>query len=147
MKTAVWIVGVIALLGLSWLGLILMSSDVVESDYASLQEAHADQLFERGWLPDILPPSAHDIRTSNNLDLNTSVGGFYFASADYDQFASHLAPYVSMEAPFDRFEQKVQRKRARGFAPGVFVDENSVWVFMCKAREGYCEYDMWLKNG
>src|SRR6186713_347897 len=120
MKTTLWIVGLVAMLGLSWLGLSLMNTDVVESNYVSVQEARADQLFGRGWLPDILPPSAHDIRTSNNLDLNTSVGRFYFASADYDQFSSHLAPYVPMETPFEGFDRDVQKKLARGFRSGVF---------------------------
>ena len=147
MKTALWIIGLLSALGLSWLGLSLLDTDVVESSYASVKEARSDQLFGRGWLPDILPASAHDIRTSNNLDLNTSAGEFYFASADYSQFWNRLAPYAAMETPFEGFDERVQKKLARGFTSGVFVDGDTVWVFTCRSQEGYCEYDMWLKRG
>ncbi|WP_156087902.1 hypothetical protein [Lysobacter sp. Root667] len=54
--------------------------DTVTSTYGTLPEAHADRLFVRGWLLDILPPSSH--RTSNNLARNTSTGEFSFAQAE-----------------------------------------------------------------
>jgi hypothetical protein len=147
MKTVVWGVALVALLVLSWLGLTLVGTDIVESNYVSVQEARADHLFERGWLPDILPTSAHDIRTSNNLDLNTSTGRFYFASSDLGEFLGRLAPYMPMGTPFEGYEQEIQKKEARGFISKIFVGEDAVWVFTCKLREGYCEYDMWLKRG
>jgi hypothetical protein len=44
-------------------------SDWVSDSYATLEEAEADGLFARGWLPDLLPASATNIRTEINLDL------------------------------------------------------------------------------
>ena len=41
--------------------LLLCSCDVVTSKYATLADARNDRLFERGWLPDILPPSTREI--------------------------------------------------------------------------------------
>ncbi len=67
---------------LSLIFLAACTSDVVESNYATLAEARADQLFGRGWLPDVLPASAFNIRTSNNLDLNQSEGEFSFRPDD-----------------------------------------------------------------
>src|SRR3954452_23340862 len=115
MKAALWMVGLLSMFGLFWLGRSAVDSDVVESSYASVQEARADQLFGRGWLPDILPTSTHSIRTFNNFDLNTSTGQFHFASADYGVFSSHLAPYVSIKTPFKGLDQTIQEKFARGF--------------------------------
>ena len=98
--------------------LALLPSDVVTSRYATLTEARADHLFERGWLPDILPSSATDIRTSNNLDLNVSEGEFSFAQADGAQWFGHLRPYQPLDEPF-----------------AASADEVS-----------YCKYYMWLRR-
>jgi hypothetical protein len=35
-------------------------------------------LFERGWLPDIVPDSSREITINNDLDLNLSKGEFFF---------------------------------------------------------------------
>jgi hypothetical protein len=110
-----------------------------------LNDARADHLFERGWLPDILPPTAGGIRTSHNLDLNTSSGEFSFDPLEYAAFAARLRPYRSMDAPFANFEAEVEEMRADGFYPAVFEDEASTWVFFCKP-EGRCDYTMWLRR-
>jgi hypothetical protein len=122
------------------------SLDVVTSRYESLHDARADQLFGRGWLPDILPPSAGNIRTSNNLDLNTSEGEFSFAISEYAAFAARLQPYGAIDAPFVNFEGKVEQMRADGFHPAVFEDESSTWIFFCNPEGGHCVYTMWLRR-
>ena len=148
MKAIVWVLAAVSVGALLYLGLLLFSSgDVVTSRYATLNEARADQLFERGWLPDILPPESHSIRTSNNLDLNTSDGEFSFASSDYGAFAAQLRPYAPMRTPFSNFETEVAEKRADGFHAGVFADEESIWVFFCKPEDGRCDDTMWLQRG
>ena len=127
--------------------LFLSSGDVVTSRYETIAAARADRLFERGWLPDILPPSSHNIRTSNDLDLNTSEGAFAFKSSEYAAFAAGLRPYSSMDTPFVGFETKVAEMQADGFNAAVFEEERSIWVFFCNAEESRCEYIMWLEEG
>ncbi len=56
--------------------LALSSCEKVTKRYATLDDARRDRLFERGWLPDILPPSARDIRVTSDLDVNSSEGEF-----------------------------------------------------------------------
>jgi hypothetical protein len=128
MKVALWIGGVVlALAAAAFLGLLLLArADLVSRHYSTLKDARADQLFERGWLPDILPASAHDIRTTNDVDTNTSEGEFWFASADYQAFASRL-------------------KYERGSQQGTFSEDGSTWLFACEEQRGYCEYTMWLE--
>ncbi len=56
-------------------------SDEYESRYASKAEAVRDGAIARGWIPDILPADALDIREVHNIDTNrtwccfTSPGG------------------------------------------------------------------------
>ena len=146
MKVALWIAGgLVAALAAAYVGMrLLLSADVDTSTYATLSEARADQLFERGWLPDILPASARDIRTTNDLDLNTSAGGFHLEPSDYYQFTARLRPYSSMASPFADLDGYVRRMREDGSQAGVFSDPESTWLFVCEEGGGYCEYTMWV---
>jgi len=65
-------------------------SDVVTSHYATYQDAVDDNLFVRGWLPEILPETASNMKISNNLDLNTSRGYFDLPTSEIVKFASEL---------------------------------------------------------
>ncbi|ELP8107219.1 hypothetical protein QTU68_004524 [Vibrio vulnificus] len=85
-------------------------SDIVQSHYDNYQQAQADQLFERGWLPDVLPVSTTQIEVTNDLDNNTSQGSFLIAEKEMGQFLSQLQPLET--ANQYRFES-----------------DNSVWIF------------------
>ncbi|MGL1113442.1 hypothetical protein [Vibrio vulnificus] len=88
-------------------------SDIVQSHYDNYQQAQADQLFERGWLPDVLPVSTTQIEVANDLDNNTSQGSFVIAEKEMGQFLSQLQPLET--ANQYRFES-----------------DNSVWIFTLK---------------
>ena len=109
------VVAAVALLSLS-------SCDVVTSSYATLDDARKDRLFERGWLPDVLPASARDIRVSNDLDVNHSKGGFSFDPADFSAFAARL--------------------RATGDGTFEYSAGTNTWVFSCDSGRGHCRYSM-----
>ena len=64
--------------------------DTVTSNYATYADAEKDNLFDRGWLPDILPVSTANIRTKNSLDDNASRGSFEIPKPDIDVFKSKL---------------------------------------------------------
>ncbi|EGQ7940476.1 hypothetical protein V4T70_004575 [Vibrio vulnificus] len=85
-------------------------SDIVQSHYDNYQQAQVDQLFERGWLPDVLPVSTTQIEVTNDLDNNTSQGSFLIAEKEMGQFLSQLQPLET--ANQYRFES-----------------DNSVWIF------------------
>lgn len=122
---------------------LFLPTDVVESRYSSLADARTENLFERGWLPDILPTSAHDIRTKNNLDLNLSEGEFSFEPADAAAFVSRVQPYRAKPDQLETIESLVAKMCRKDFEPYSFIDEDVSWVFFCKAEAGYCEYTMW----
>ncbi len=139
----VLLITVIGLIGL----LHLLPGDIVTSRYATIAEARADNLFDRGWLPDILPPSASSIRTSNDLDLNTSEGEFSFVPSEYSLLAANVHPYRTIYTPFANFEKDVTRMQNKGFQLSTYAEEKNTWVFFCKPDKGYCEYTMWHRRG
>jgi len=106
--------------------LLLFGCNVVTSRYATLDNARQDRLFERGWLPDILPPSTRDIRVSNNVDVNTSEGEFSFNPAEFPAFAAQL--------------QIVGNETFR------FLSGQHSWKFSCDTRRGFCRYSLLLMS-
>ncbi|HAS6018137.1 TPA: hypothetical protein I7136_03170 [Vibrio vulnificus] len=95
-------------------------SDIVQSHYDNYQQAQADQLFERGWLPDVLPVSTTQIEVANDLDNNTSQGSFVIAEKEMAQFLSQLQPLET--ANQYRLES-----------------DNSVWIFNL-GEQGHVNY-------
>lgn len=118
-------------------------TDVVTSRYAALADARADSLFGRGWLPDVLPPSAVAIVTVNNLDLNESRGEFSFDPSDAPALFRGLhrgAPARLREHVSDDVKSA---QRRRGYSVWWLQQNDSTWVFMCRGAKGHCEYRMW----
>ncbi|MGR4998869.1 hypothetical protein [Vibrio celticus] len=92
--------------------LALMSgcSDVVIDEYSTYAQAKQELLFDRGWLPDILPKSTVTIEVNNDLDANTSEGSFIINEPALSEFVGKLKPTEST----NQFQ---------------FVDGENVWVF------------------
>jgi hypothetical protein len=118
--------------------------DVVTSHYKSLQDARSDNLFGRGWLPDVLPLSAHDIEVSNNLDLNTSAGEFSFAPSEFATLRAKLTPIGRLNHPFaTSFDSEVKDHLASGNPALQYTDYGNTWIFLCNPLQGTCTYTMW----
>ena len=123
--------------------LALAACDVVTDRYATVAAAREERLFERGWLPDILPASAVRIRVSNNLDINTSEGEFSFTRGDLSPFEARLLAGVPSRAPFNDWSAFVRDKLSEGYRAGVFEKDGSTWVFVCHEGKAHCVYRMW----
>jgi hypothetical protein len=120
--------------------------DAVTTRYATLQEARADHLFERGWLPDLLPPSTHDLRVITHVELNNATGEFRFEPAEFEAFSKALVPYAKLKSPFTGFADSVDAHLHRGHPALQYVAEGNTWVFLCKPADGACSYAMWLSR-
>ncbi|ARP40470.1 hypothetical protein [Vibrio syngnathi] len=92
--------------------LVLLSgcSDVVSSEYSTYEKAKEARLFDRGWLPDLLPESTLSIKVSNDLDSNTSEGSFIINEPTLSEFIATLKPTKST----DEFH---------------FIEDENIWVF------------------
>src|SRR5689334_20330201 len=107
-------------------------------------KAPADNLFGRGWLPEILPPSSHDILVSNDLDVSTSEGEFFFAPTEFALLEAKLHPFSKPAHPFtSAFDSEIERHTAAGYPAYEYSDDESIWVFLCKPKHGECTYTMW----
>ncbi|MCK5851922.1 hypothetical protein KAH27_02730 [bacterium] len=57
---------------------VVLSDDIVKTEFSSLQEAKKSGAFERGWLPPILPETSQNIVEINDLDINNGWGSFNY---------------------------------------------------------------------
>lgn len=141
------VVGVFGLLLV--VGLMTLSSPIVENTYATLQSAREDQLFVRGWLPEVLPPSTSRIRVKSNLDLNTSGGSFEVSLGVWPLLRSKLKA-GSLAAPFVDWEETVENYRRSGFLPWHYAEKDgdwsTIWVFFCNQEAGHCKHVMWMRR-
>jgi hypothetical protein len=60
------------------------NSDVVTASYASVAEAREAGAIAHGWIPEGIPPGAHDLREAHDLDTNRHWGLFNFLQSDTD---------------------------------------------------------------
>lgn len=126
--------------------ILLIGSDVVTDTYQTYDEAVEDNLFTRGWLPNLIPKSSKHITVSNNLDTNISSGEFYFDVLDFAQFKSNLSTFKSMSSRLANFESFVANHHSKGYKIYKYEESDySTWVFACHVTKGHCKYLMWQK--
>jgi hypothetical protein len=117
--------------------LILYGCDYTIKEYhLTYQDAIKSDLFNRGWLPDILPKSAAHIRISNDLELSLSAGSFLLEEKDIQTFFSKLTK---------------SKKNINSF---IYISNDCVWSFLiddknkCLIRyamfmQKYSKYEDW----
>ena len=112
-----WLAVCVAVLGLCLSG----CWDDVDKTYDTAADARDDGLFDSGLLPDILPPSAYDIRIISHTDANQVQGEFSFDPADY----------AYLTARFESFYQ-----------PFEYSADGHTWQFYFDPAGGHCYYFM-----
>jgi hypothetical protein len=116
--------------------------DTVSSRYETRADAEADRLFQRGWLPNIIPQSSYDITTKNDLDINVSEGEFTFSPDHAKDFIDHLRRMEASEVSGTDSVRFIDR----GYWPHAYRDEDSWWTFFVNSKKGHCEYRMKLSR-
>jgi hypothetical protein len=117
----------------------IFPSLIVKHAYPTLADARRDELFGKGWLPDILPPSTHAIRTENNLDLNISSGEFRIAPHEMPLFEARLKRGAA-ETRFNDWKGTIEEYADDGYIAWTYRQEGDAWTFFCKADVGHCDY-------
>jgi hypothetical protein len=129
-----------------WLSLAALllagCGDVVKSHYTTYGEAKKEQLFARGWLPEIIPTSATDITTANNLDLNRSEGEFVFPPAATEAFLARLVPYSGRGSFSRAFERMIHERKAEGYSLHEYQEGQNIWVFLVNKPKGRAYYSL-----
>ena len=133
-------------LGLLLAGLLAAACSGAGKTYATLADARAARLFERGWLPDILPPSSQRIAVATDLYLGVADGRFEFAERDSAAFFSRVKPATVTSRWKPEWKEFHVRWSNSGFRGYTFGNDMSSWLFMCGAPTGGYRTCVWLKR-
>jgi hypothetical protein len=118
-------------------------SDTFTERYPTVEAAQNDGIFERGWLPEVLPSSAHSLRVSGDIDINFADGEFGVRSADFEAFISTLESDSGASSIPERFLGDIQALKDRGYTAREYARDNYTWLFLCSKENGHCEYRGW----
>ena len=112
----------------------------VENTYSTRKDAEEDQLFQRGWLPDMIPESARFFWMRNDAEANTSIGTFGFSPGDFEGFAAEMKELERSVIEEARQGELMEE----GFRAFAFRNQRAEWVFLVHPESGRCEY--WMKS-
>ena len=120
--------------------------DIVTDHYATRNQAEVASLFKRGWLPNLIPPSASDISTRNDLDANRSEGEFKFDVKESVEFIEKLSPYSNQNLPVASWQSILSTSKENGYEIYEYTFEQSKWIFVINNKTGHVRYLMWRNN-
>ena len=125
------------------LGISLLSCrETVSTNYASSSEARRAGALEKGWLPNVLPPSAVDIWERHDIDTNETWGAFRFATSDAAGLLSAVAPVdASTQTVRDPGDAPDWPDALRGRLGRDRLDPVGLEVFKSTAQELYLAVD------
>jgi hypothetical protein len=114
--------------------LLLAACGPKATEHATVQDARAAGVFERGRLPDVLPASGALIRIEAEADDGAY---FHFSSADYAPLVARLVPLAQLP-PDPLLQAWVKRKDLAGYTPYEFRAGNTRWLLLCAQSKGRC---------
>ena len=80
----------LAFFGVFYFALTSYFTDVQINKYEDREVVLKNQVIEKGWIPNILPESASEIRETHDLDANTLFGSFSYKEQDEATLMQHL---------------------------------------------------------
>ena len=86
------IIGMLLFFALAFVAINHYYSDMTINKYATPKEVKADNAIAHGWVPALLPPSAHEIEETHDPDTGTVVGKFSYAPKDESMLMKQLVP-------------------------------------------------------
>ncbi len=134
---------VVSVVGLL-VAVIFGAFDTVEQSYPTKHDARADRLFERGWLPTIIPDSSTNIEVSSNLDINTSTGSFSFNLKELDDFVRDIQSNTEQDTRFMGEYPRMEVLSKSGYMRFYYKHNGTIWRFFIHPHRGVCEY--WAHN-
>jgi hypothetical protein len=118
-------------------------TDTFTERYATLDAARRDRIFERGWLPDILPASTHSLRVSGDVDINTADGEFSLRTSDFETFHAKLRSAHEVGSLPATAKTRMKELGRSGYAAAAYKHDDYAWLFLCNKEMERCEYLGW----
>lgn len=100
-------------------------------------------MFEKGWLPDLLPASTYDLEVITSVEISAGRGSFRFDPGDYRAFSAKLSAYDGSMSKVDDDNKSIRRLLDEGYEARAYSSAATNWLFLCDAGEAVCEFFVW----
>lgn len=128
------------------IALLFLAGCFERSDsYSNLDAARTGEVFKKGWLPDLLPPSTKNMDIVTVVDTASANGKFNFACRDYSGFVEKLDGIKIPSSRIERQNEAIREHIADGLIPFGYLGGSTSWVFLCFRSEDECgcEFFVW----
>jgi hypothetical protein len=122
--------------------IFLAGCEQVDSHFDTRADLEASTLIEKGWMPDVLPPTARDIEEGHNIDMNNGAGSFEFAAQDSGWMLKSLTPGTPLTTNLRDWADIRSSFRKKGYSAWSFRENDYVWFFFCSEQDLRCDYYM-----
>jgi hypothetical protein len=122
-----------------------LACDTALTRYESIKHARADKLFERGWVPDVLPDDGGPLVEVHDWDTNDGCAIAQFSAADIDGvltalsrkgFERYSGPFPSshLSCPFEEKDLahapiRFRRRNPSGVTEYAAIDRRGKFLF------------------
>ena len=121
-----------------------LSGCVDKSDsYDTIDDARNNHVFEKGWLPDLLPNSTYDLKLVTAVDVSAGRGKFSFDPKEYRDFSAKLSEYDGGMSKIDNDNKSIRMLLNEGYEARAYSSGATNWLFLCEQREAVCEFFVW----
>jgi hypothetical protein len=123
---------------------LALSGCLEKSDeYDTIEEARKNHLFEKGWLPDLLPASTYDLKVVTAVEIPAGHGKFRFDPKEYHDFAAKLEPHEGVMSKVESDNESIRELLDRGYEAHAYSSGTINWIFLCEQRKAVCEFFVW----
>lgn len=112
-------------------------------DYDDIDDAKAGHVFEKGWLPDLLPASTRDLRVTTTVEDSAGRGKFNFDPKDYAAFIANLSAYDGAMSKVEKDNRSIKKLLDKGYEAYTYASGATNWIFLCNQKEGHCDFFVW----
>ena len=131
-------------IALSALCAVILSGCLDRSDdYDDIDDARRGHVFEKGWLPDLLPASARDLRVTTTVEDSAGRGEFSFDPIDYASFIATLSAYDGAMSKVEKDNRSIKKLLDKGYEAHTYASGATHWIFLCDQKESRCEFFVW----
>lgn len=125
--------------------IFLNSCDIHTESYDTKEAAIDDELFERGWLPELIPNSATKIVIRTDGEANLADGTFHYSPSEHEDFVKKLSEYKGGLSPVPRWDGEVSEVTGENAKSYYYSRGAKVWVFICKDKS-FARFMLWSKR-
>jgi hypothetical protein len=122
------------------LGILSLSAcESSRFSYSTVAEAREAQMFEKGWLPDVLPESAHSIRITTWVDVGRCRGRFDLPESDLAAFLESLTS-ERVRFRYDAWQEELKEIEDAGRDVLFYRSDRAVFAFDCDVQTRSCGF-------